>query len=213
MSYYDRREQLEHSIRAYEALYDDLELSIVDDRSRPSLVCPETRFDVKFSRIESKDHTPKNPCVPLNQAVNQSTRDIIVLTNPEIEHRYPVLLSMLDLLDDDAYITARCEDQRGCIAGPEVDYTKAGRLPVPEGAHFHFCAMLTRKLWERSGGFDEDYREGQACEDNDFLWRLHRAGADFKHVEVPVYHTKSTVKWRLPHNKELFYSKWPDLTT
>lgn len=211
MAYYNRREQLENSIRAYEITYDDLELSVVDDRSRPSLVFPATRFDVKFSAIDSDIHTPLNPCVPLNKAVNQSSHDVVVITNPEVMHPYPTLYAMLDVLDDNSYVTARCIDSRGVIAGAEVDYNTAGRLPVPDGAHFHFCAMLTRSLWEKSGGFDEDYRHGQACEDNDFLWRLERIGADFKHVEVPVYHIKSDVKWNLPHNKELFFSKWPHL--
>ena len=214
MAYYNRPDELRRSISAYKKLYSGFELSICDDRSEPSIHTdfPEAvSFDTVIHRVDS-DHTlPLNPCVPLNIAVNQSKHDIIVLTNPEIEHREDVFTSMMELLDKNSYVTARCVDDRGVLAGKEVDYSTDGRLPVPEGAHFHFCAMLCRELWEKAGGFDEDYRFGQACEDNDWLWRLHRVGAEFKHTEKTVYHHQTHVKWNLPHNKDLFYRKWPSL--
>ena len=115
MPYHERRDQLERSLRHYEQVYDgllELEISIVDDRSVPSLVMPETNLDVMFSRIEGKPGA-LNPCVPMNQAVNQSRYDIIVLTNPEIVHHLPALIHMLDELEDKTYVTARCVDERG----------------------------------------------------------------------------------------------------
>ena len=209
MPYYNRLDELKRSVAAYEKLYSDYDISICDDRSSPRLehiFSPNVVIDTITGSSE-----PRNPCVPINLAVNGARYDIIVLTNPEIEHREDVFTSMLELLDKNSYVTARCVDDRGVLAGKEVDYSKSGRLPVPEGAHFHFCAMLCRELWEKAGGFDEDYRFGQACEDNDWLWRLHLVGAEFKHVEKTVYHHQTHVKWNLPHNKDLFYRKWPSL--
>ncbi len=146
-------------------------------------------------------------------AVEMATHNIIVLTNPEIEHREPVLLEMLELLNEpNDYVVARCwDDELGWLADQSVDYSTAGRLPVPPGAHFHFCAMFNRELWEKAGGFDEDYRFGQACEDNDWLWRLWESGANFKLIDGEVRHVSTHTQWpegAWQRNKELFYRKW-----
>lgn len=219
MAHYNRPNELDEGVYSIFKTYPqlDFEISICDDRSRGPLSLDRfpsgQRAHIRLSWLMGTPE-PRNPCAPLNLAVNRSKGDVIVLTNPEIIHTKPVLTEMLEVLEAAgpmAYVTARCEDERGVIAGREVDYSKDGRLPVPKRAHFHFCAMLHRSLWEKAGGFDEDYRNGQACEDNDWLWRLHNAGAEFFHVDTPVWHIQTKLKWNLPHNKDLFYKKWPEL--
>ena len=223
MPYYNREDQLIEGVYSLFKTYPllDFVISIACDRSRPPLsldIFPSgQRAHMLASWIEGKPE-PRNPCVPINLAVNRAISrlkpDVIVLTNPEIIHVRPVIDEMLLVIKQegpDTYVTARCEDERGVIAGTEVDYSKAGRLPVPEGAHFHFLAAFTPALWAKAGGFDPDYRFGQACEDNDWLWRVKRAGGLFRHVDTPVFHQKSTTVWNLPHNKDLFFEKWPEL--
>lgn len=217
MPYYNRFDQLMRSLRSLEDVYagyfefDQIEISICDDGSDIPLGYLDCLFDVTITGLNKSP--PLNPCIPINIAVEQATNDIIVLTNPEIEHREPVLLEMLELLTDmESYVVARCyDDELGWLADESVDYNTGGRLPVPPGAHFHFCAMFNKELWEWAGGFDEDYRFGQACEDNDWLWRLHRQSAKFKLTEGVVYHHRSGVKWKRPHNRDLFLEKWPEL--
>jgi GT2 family glycosyltransferase len=65
-----------------------------------------------------------------------------------------------------------------------------------------------RTLWEKAGGFDEDYRGGQGCDDNDWLWRAYAAGARFRVAPVLVWHHDHALAWRLPLNRELFLRKW-----
>lgn len=195
----------------YGALYGDLELefSVCDDGSPEP---PDVPPSVILTVLPQKEG-PLNPCVPINRAVEASSGDVVVITNPEIEHEEPVLGEMLSLLEGpDDYVVARCwdVDRKMWLADASVDYTKNGRAPVPPGAHFHFLAMLHRSLWEKAGGFDEDYRHGQACDDNDWLWRLHRAGARFRLTEGRVLHHHSHVRWPIPHNAGLFYRKWPE---
>jgi hypothetical protein len=216
MPYYNRRDELKRSIRAYERLYGEkckssgvdlhLELSIVDDRSRPSLVMPETTLDVTFSCIQSKDHKPKNPCVPMNQAVNQSKHDIIVLTNPEIEHTGDVFGAMLEKLGRFSYVTAKCVQPGGFIEVPrQRDHD------IPENSGFHFCAMLTRELWDRAGGFDENFRDGSGHEDIDWLYTLKSVGTDFVMVNETVLHHPTDIPWaRLGHgrNRRYLREKW-----
>jgi hypothetical protein len=214
--YWNRQDALDGMVSMYQDLYPDLgvELSICDDGSPVPARAPH---GVTLTRLPTKDH-PLNPCAPMNRAVEASSGDIIVLTNPEVRHEGPVLREVLDLLDERTYVAARC---RGIgyriagvwLAGPDADYSLYGRLPVPPGAHFHFLAAMHRSLWERVGGMDEDYRHVQGCDDNDLLWRLHRAGARFRCAEGVVTQPRSDTHWGLPHGRDLFFSKWPEAGT
>jgi hypothetical protein len=209
--YWDRQPALDRMFEQYARLYPELplEFSVCDDGSPIPAVVPD---GVILTRLPEKPN-PLNPCVPINAAVAASSGDIIVLTGPEIEHREPVLGALLAVLEDKSdYVTARCwdVDRSYWIAGPEVDYRKDGRLPVPQGGHYHFLAALHRDLWERAGGFDPAYRAGSGADDADWLWRVHRAGARFHLADVTVYHYRGNSWWSEPHNEELFYALWPE---
>lgn len=205
MPYWMRQGALDRSLAAYRRLYDDLEISICDDGS--PIPVKATGCRVEF--LPRKEHA-LNPCLPMNVAVRNSTRDIVVLTNPEVEHREDVLSDMLSMLErENDYVVATCRDVDGTLlAGDGVDYTKQGRCPVPEGSHFHFCSMLRRSLFEQAGGFDEDYRLGMGCDDNDWLFRLKTVGARFRLSKKVVWHYRSRTQWGLPHNRKLLHRKW-----
>lgn len=216
--YWRRQPELDAMFRMYARLYPDLpiEFSVCDDGSPEPARVPD---GVVLTRLRTKREA-LNPCVPINRAVAASSGDLIVLTNPEVEHVGPVLSEMLSLLCDPSdYVTARCR-HRGkgrsgnadglWLAGPDTTYHTNGREPVPPGGHFHFLALMHRDLWERAGGFDEDYRAGSACDDNDWLWRLYEAGASFRTTEGMVWHSRrEQTNWARPHNRQLFARKWP----
>ena len=79
------------------------------------------------------------------------------------------------------------------IAGPESPRGPVGgRQPIPPGGYLHFCVMFYRELFERVGGFDEAYRTGLGCDDNEWLWKLYTHGANFKYVPGTVWHHSCT---------------------
>lgn len=212
MPYWQRQTELNRSLRCYRELYGPtLEISICDDGSPIPVEAP----GCVVTYLQKKD-VGLNPCVPMNRAVRASSRDIVVITGPEIEHREDVLGAMEALLtDENDYVMACCRDISGrWLAGPSVTYGReTGRQPVPPGSHFHFCAMLHRSLYERVGGFDEQYRRGRACEDNDFLWALHAAGARFKVCPKVVWHYRTPHKFQgsLATNIGILRRKWGHL--
>lgn len=221
--YWNRLKELKRMYAQYGLLYGhmNIELSVCDDGSdadqRATLVDVDGTYPVNscITTLPQKDR-PLNPCVPINRAVGASQGDIIVLTTPEVLHTTPVLASMVDILlqgSPDDYVTASCWDvgRKMWLAGAEVDYTKSGREPVPGGAHFHFLAAFHRSLWVKAGGFDEDYRDVQGCDDNDWLWRVAKAGAKFRQVQGVVYHYHSHTRWKLPHGRTLLREKWPEV--
>lgn len=190
----------------------DLEFSICDDGSFLPVEGEDPRQTITKLPLKCE---PKNPCVPINIAVRQASSEIIVLTNPEIEHRDPVLYDMLAALEGpDDYVMTGCRDTRGgeWFAGPEREMEN-----VPRGTYFHFCVMFHRALFERAGGFDEAYREGHGYDDNDWLWRLQNVGARFKYVPGVTWHCKDprvSSFWKGPllaRNRALLEQKWGHL--
>jgi len=210
MPYWQRQSELDRSLAAYRRLYGhlDIEISICDDGTPVPVRAP----GCVVTRLKSK-RIGLNPCVPINAAVRASSGDVIVLTNPEVEHREDVLTGMLAMLEHpDDYVTVACQDVSGMwIAGPMVNYLyENGRMPVPPNAHFHFCAMFHRELFDRAGGFDEEYRFGRSLDDNDWLWSVAEAGARFKVAPGQVWHYKTPHSYAGSHlsNLERLKAKW-----
>jgi GT2 family glycosyltransferase len=210
MPYWKRQAELDRSLAAYRRLYGhlDLEISICDDGSPDPVVAPGC-----IVTTLPRKATGMNPCVPMNAAVRASSGEVIVLTNPEIEHQADVLTGMQQLLRGPTdYVTAACRDADGTwLAGPEFDRQKA-QAPMPPESNYHFCAMLHRSLFEAAGGFDDGYRAGRACEDNDFLWRCFEAGANFIQAPGQVLHHRTPHQFvgSVKSNMERLRSRWAD---
>lgn len=187
--------------------YPEVEISLCDDGSPAKPLvgdCPQVREIV----LPAKGHA-LNPCVPINAAVGNSTRPVIVLTNPGTEIPAGALERMLEELDEKTYVAAACRD---VDSGHWLCHsTWRSSEALPPGAGFHFLAALERSLWDLAGGFDEDYRAGQAYEDADFLWRLHAVGARFKILDdIVITHRRSTTVWPaggLERNRQLYREK------
>lgn len=213
MPYWVRQKELNRSLEAYRRLYgDQLEISICDDGSPVPVVAP----GCKVTTLPRK-RIGLNPCVPINVAVRETTRPIVVLTNPEIEHREDVLTGMLAMLEhEDDYVTVACRDVDGVwLAGPEVDYRIMGRMPVPQGAHYHFCAMFHRTLWDKCGGIHEGYRSGRSYEDVELVWSMDAVGARFKLAPGVVWHYKTIHPYggTWQSNLEILHRRWPQART
>lgn len=228
MPFWRRPRALHATLIAYRALYapqlerQELEIVVVDDGSG------DLPTDMDGARVVSlpKKGIALNPCVPFNRGVEESTGEFVCLTNPEVTHAAPILFEMREecrRLGPKAYVAAACwddEDRRWfCHSYLEPDPRKIWRWPVPKGAGLHFCAMLRREFYDEVGGFDEAYREGQAFDDNDLLWKLYSAGAVFKIRDDLVTHHQTQLtgprcKWAAggwTRNKDIFEKKWSHL--
>lgn len=196
MPYWNRPRELARSRLAYDKLYPDLDLeySICDDGSAVPLVetqDPKVRLKTLPTHLNAL-----NPCVPLNVCIRNATRDLIVLTNPEIEHRERVLDKMIEAWKGpNDYIMTGCRDTTAgdWYAGPEAPRAPiGGRQPIPPGTELHFCVLFHRSLFDRVGGFDEAYRKLPGCDDNDWLWSLYALGdVNFKYVPGVVWHHRT----------------------
>lgn len=188
----------------------DVEIIVADDGS----ALAPTISGVRVIRLPRKDHA-LNPCVPINRAVGAARGPLVALTNPGTRFSYGMLDSLADsVITPLHYVTAACRDPATgrWLAHSSVTGGEYGRLPMPPGSSFHFLAVFHLDLWAKTGGFCCEYRDGQACEDNDWLWRLDAAGATFvQRDDVVVENERSTTTWPaggLERNRAILERRW-----
>lgn len=220
LPYWDRQAALDRSLASLAQHYADLpmEVVIVDDGSPQEAEVEDYAFPVTVVRMNDKPG-PLNPCVPFNVGAKHATGEVLVLSNPETVHPsriLPMMLEDLQELGPDGYVMAAawCPEMKEWHCHSSVTTAKDQGIPQPVGSGLHFCSMLTRELWNKTGGFDEDYREGAGYEDNDFVLRLERAGAKFAlRDDLVVHHHKEGARthWvngQHARNRAMFFSKW-----
>lgn len=192
----------------------NLEVVIVDDGNAvPFKLARDYKLNIKIVRLPIKKE-PTSPLHAWNVGVKESKGDVIALSCIEILHETPVLNQMAEQLremGEDGYVLASawCPETEiwHCHSTIEVP-------DCPPGSGIGFLGMLSRELFKRAGGFDEDYMGGAGYEDRDFIWRLHTAGAKFCiRDDLRTTHPKrgATIAWKpegFMKNEALFRKKW-----
>ena len=212
LPYFQRQEAADTALALIERHYQDMQLEVVvvDDGSEPPFrhtgFNPDCQPVLRVVRLPAKRDC-KATCVPFNRGVSAASHDILALSSVEILHKKPVLQAMLqELLQKDkrTYVSAAvwCAEQNRWHSHSSL------------GEPLNFMTMLHRDLWEKAGGMDEDYREGVAFDDNDFLNRLKRAGAKFvQRDDLVVEHPRKGAKAKYlaeqhERNRKLYAAKW-----
>lgn len=223
LPYWQRQEATDVSLALLAKHYADLplEVIIVDDGSPEPYTSPASMPIPHINIRLQKKFVPLNPCTPINIGVKYAKGNYIAISNPEILHYFPVLPQMRQAIIDGGektYILAACwcpEQRRWhCHSSQRRRDDNDVGAYLPEGANYHFMAMMHRSLWEETGGFDEDYRDGAGYDDPDFVRRLHKAGAKFViRDDLVVTHprTGTRAEWTPEmnrRNRDVFLSKW-----
>jgi GT2 family glycosyltransferase len=222
LPYYDRQEATDDAMKFMATHYADiaLEVILVDDGSPEPYVPPVMPFPLVIVRLQKK-YVPLNPCTPINEGAKYARGEYIAISNPEILHLDPVLEQMRNQIAADGpktYVLAACwcpEQRRWhCHTSQQRRNDSDVGAYLPTGANYHFMAMMHRSLWEETGGFDEDYRDGAGYDDPDFVRRLHKAGANFViRDDLVVLHPRKGARadWTAEmnqRNRQVFLSKW-----
>lgn len=211
LPYWDRQEAADIALKSLEKCYQgmDLEVIVIDDGNKIPFKVPDVNLNIRVLTLPRKDKA-MSPVTPFNEGVKFSEGDYICLSCIEVIHVTPVLGKLLEEAEKGVYALASAwcpeENKWHCYSDLLVP-------TCPPGTGLSFCSMLNRFLYEKVGGFDEDYREGAGYEDRDFIWRLTKAG--IKSVirdDLMVIHPKTGAKinWepeQFVRNEKLYHEK------
>lgn len=219
LPYWERRGAADRALALLAEQYEglDLEVVIVDDGNPIPFVAPRSPLNIRVVRLPEKS-IPKSPATAWNAGVKASSGDLIALSCIEILHTVPVLAQMaehVERMGPNGYVLASawCPNHRAWHCHSTVQVPDC-----PPGTGIAFLGMMHRELFERVGGFDEDYREGAGYEDRDLIRKLVAAGAEFAiRDDLVVTHPKTgaTIKWPaegFTRNADLFRRKWGHCT-
>lgn len=157
---------------------------------------------------------PRNPCMANNVGIKQATADKVILTCPEV---LPIdgtaIGKTFRALDDPSILAVPYrvfDDYYGEFINKlligRTDYaqlvTELTPSPFPEGnspfapnPQMPFWMGIYRQQLLDIGGYDEDFADGFACDDNDLVDRLIRHGCKYSYRKfevVHLYHGKPT---------------------
>ncbi len=235
MPYYNRHVLLNNTLKSFKYWYkyrNDFEVIIIEDSKNANDKALHTKlFKItnKFKdfpiRVIKNEADAINPACHFNRGVEVAKGDYIILTNPDGIHLDDILNGFDRRFreNDNYYVVCACIN--GDIIQQNIDtdykdmkvyYSEWYQHTVHRNANFHFCSCMSKDNYLSFGGFDEDYNDGYAVEDVDFLERINVAD----HIIMcpaddllTVHQSHGIVRptdWYPLHiaNKRLFVQKW-----
>ncbi len=216
LPYWDRQEAADRALALLARTYVDIDMEVivVDDGNPIPFAVPDIDLNIRVVTLPVK-HDPKSPVSAWNAGVSAASGKIIVLSCIEILHEAPVLEQMAEAVEDIGELgyvlaSAWCPETQSWHCHSSV---KVPRNPA--GTGIAFCGAMHKSLFDKAGGFGEEYREGAGYEDNDFINRVLVAGGRFKiRDDLVVVHPKTgaSIEWgaaKFARNEALYYDKWP----
>lgn len=170
----DRLEQFVNTKRAYDAMPQKKELLIP---TRSELQVARYLDDHKLMKdvrlIPYTTDTGFNCSKALNLGVWNAKYDNIIITSPEVKPTTDVLGQLETKLGENVVCQVFDENEDGGLTTLVCSTFRA------DSPAMYFLAMFNKKDIEAINGWDEDFMEGYAYEDNDFGERWKRAGLPF----------------------------------
>ncbi len=207
MVYYNRPQQLAVTLKSIEyfcGCSKDFEIIIVDDASDEKLsagnVVKGINLPITIIEIQPDEKHWINSSVPFNRGIFEADGDIICIQPGECTHYGGNIIEYArHNTTDYNYLTF------SCYITLESDHVKFGEslnrkgkgmidaisqiiLPLKDkvwinhplflSTKYHFFSSMTRDNISKIGGFNEEFANGYAWEDNEFLFRIEESGLD-----------------------------------
>jgi glycosyltransferase involved in cell wall biosynthesis len=138
--------------------------------------------DVFFSHLEpywdkirivviNNDIFTYNSCRAYNLAVERSTAEYIVISNPECLHKADILggLDREFDINKNVYVLCACES-----INEDGTFVMWYQHSLHNNRLLHFCTAISKRNFLFSGGFNEEYIYGIAYEDDEWRKRILR---------------------------------------
>lgn len=209
MASFDRARQLAFSLQAIakQTIPWDFEIVVVNDGKEDDGtqdVCSNfsSNFDIKYifaGQRNEKGLIIRNPAVPNNIAVKNSSGEIIILTCPELYHMSEGVQSIvLPLIEKRNVMTiplCLLWDVNGAVLNSlpsESPDLSSGKLFGVEKTKYPYLLGMWKSEFVSIGGYDEDFT-GFGSEDDDLIMRLR-----FKRLKHHPVSVKGVHLWHPP---------------
>lgn len=228
--YLHRTDQLYNTLLSYSVHYadrDDYEIVVwVDGKNTELQLCAFRDIVGKFDlplRWEMGTGQYQEASYHRNAMAKSTNAEYLILTSPEIVHVSDILSGLDQILDGTPqYVVCACESAKEKIGKLSKINQKFWKHHMwyqhsqHNNRQFHFCTCLKRDDYFRIGGFDTDYAEGVAYDDNDFIDRVRLSDLQIVNADhlltVHQWHPREKVrrqrKQKLNRNYQLFQKKY-----
>ena len=117
-----------------------------------------------------------NPSSLFNEAAKRANGKYLIITNPECFHKTDILVGLDEEFKKDSgvYVVCACESVKNCKMFIDNFHKFDGihhrwyQHSIHRNEMYHFCTAISKKNWEKIGGFDERFSLGVGYDDNDF---------------------------------------------
>lgn len=170
----DRLEQFERTKEAYDGMKQVKEFIILTrylDKLHRHLESADLMKNVRL--IPYKIESGFNCSKALNLGVRKAHYENVIITSPEVIPKTNVLQQLSEHLDKNIICAVDDQAEDGTLS-PLVNTQFRGDTPA-----MYFLAMFKKSDIEKINGWDEDFMNGYAYEDNDFGDRWMRAKLPF----------------------------------
>jgi len=195
MPYYKRFLHLHNTLVSFKEFYKDrkdYEIIIMEDiknirneKEHKQLLSLIEKFgiDLNIVHLETDFDPCINPCLSFNYAAKQAKGKFLVITNPECFHTKNILNGFDEEFDKNENVYIIC----GCFAVhftafvesfKEMETLSWDKTKFKEFMWYqhsqknnrglHFCTAISKELYFKIGGFDEQYQYGRSYDDDDF---------------------------------------------
>ena len=204
MAYYNRLELLKNTLKSISTHNTPYEIVIVDDGSTieplsediiKSISCG---LNIVFYRFDPSVKTWCNPCIAYNKGFSLASGDVVIIQNPECYHKDPVVDYCIGQNFDNNYYVFSCYSLpenavlenhvlRQCGVAFEGDDGWYQHSAF-RNYNFHFTSAISMKNLIGIKGFDENYANGNAYDDNELLYRISKVCNIINVDNVMTYH-------------------------
>jgi hypothetical protein len=180
-----RFEQFENTKHAYDKMEYEKEFVIpTRNYERVAKYLGDRELSKNVRLIPYGHETGFNVSKALNLGVKNAKYDQVIITSPEVIPLTPVLDQFASLLGRNVIAQVFDQEADGTTGMSLVNRNFRGDTPA-----MYFLAMFNKKDIYKINGWDENFMNGYAYEDNDFGDRWMRAGLPFElHEEIQALH-------------------------
>lgn len=166
-----------------------------------------------------------NPCIAFNAAAKMALGEYFIVTNPECFHMANILKGLDEEFEKNSsvYVVCSSMNRLGCkhfiksfdeLGGTDSKWFSHS---IHRPGCLHFCNALSRKSWDKVRGFDEEYVNGIAYDDNDFINRVKRTKLrivrrddlltiHISHSDIFAKNPEKRKLWNI--NRKIYQRKW-----